>query len=358
VSYILSVGTALPEHQVSQAEAAEFSLRHFNGRLARHSQLMSIFPNTRIEKRHFVRPLPWFAVEQHSLKERNDIYIASAEALSIEAAQMALERANVSPEQVDFVVFVSTTGMATPSIDARLIAKLGMRPTTKRTPVWGLGCAGGVAGLARAAEFVRAFPDKIALLVAVETCSITFQFGDFSKKNFVATSLFADGAAAVVVAGDRQSEICNLQFLGSHSMLFPNSEHVMGWDVVDTGLSVIFAPEIPARIARDMQPVVAGFLGEHNALPLHLAHYVLHPGGARVLEAYQEAFGLQNGELKHAVAVLRDCGNMSSPTVLFVLERVLHGQHGQHVQPGDLVLMGALGPGFSSELALLRGVPA
>jgi alkylresorcinol/alkylpyrone synthase len=369
VSYILSVGTALPEHQVSQAEAAEFSLRHFNGRLARHSQLMSIFPNTRIEKRHFVRPLPWFAVEQHSLKERNDIYIASAEALSIEAARIALERANVSPEQVDFVVFVSTTGMATPSIDARLIAKLGMRPTTKRAPVWGLGCAGGVAGLARAAEFVRAFPDKIALLVAVETCSITFQFGDFTKKNFVATSLFADGAAAVVVSGEQSAvgrsvtangslPTTHLAFLGSHSMLFPNSEHVMGWDVVDTGLSVIFAPEIPARIARDMQPVVADFLGEHGVSPLALDHYVLHPGGARVLEAYQEAFGLQNGELKHAVSVLRDCGNMSSPTVLFVLERVLHGGHGRHVRPGELVLMGALGPGFSSELALLRGADA
>lgn len=360
MSYILSVGTALPEHVVVQDEAAEFALRHFGGRLAKHSQLMSIFPNTHIQKRHFVRPLDWFATHEHSLKERNDIYVQSAEYLSLQAAQCALDRAGLTSQDVDYVVFVSTTGFATPSIDARLISKLGMRPTTKRTPVWGLGCAGGVAGLARAAEFTCAFPDKIALIVAVETCSITFQFSDFTKKNFVATSLFADGAAAAVVSGESISPPSTLhfplRFLGSHSNLFPNSENVMGWDVVDTGLSVIFAPEIPARIARDMRPVVADFLQEHSLAACDLNHYVMHPGGARVIEAYREAFGLYNGELKHAEDVLRDCGNMSSPTVLFVLERVMRANA---IKPGEYALMGALGPGFSSEMALLTtpGLP-
>ena len=356
MSYILSVGTALPEFVVSQADAAEFALRHFSGKLAKHSQLMSIFPNTRIDKRHLVRPLDWFANHAHSWKERNDIYVESAEALSACAAKKALEKAGLSPEQVDFIVFVSTTGLSTPSIDSKLITRLGMRPTTKRVPMWGLGCAGGVAGLARAAEFTRAFPDKVALLVSVETCSITFQFGDFSKKNFVATSLFADGAAAAVVAGanvNRQPSIVDVRFVGSHSNLFPNSEHVMGWDVLDTGLSVIFAPEIPARIARDMQPIIVDFLQEHALTPDDLAHYIMHPGGARVIESYQEAFGLHNGELKHAVDVLRECGNMSSPTALFVLERVLASGT---IKPNDYALMGALGPGFSSEMALLQGM--
>jgi alkylresorcinol/alkylpyrone synthase len=374
MSYILSVGTALPEHQVSQAEAAEFSLQHFAGRLAKHSQLMGIFPNTRIETRHFVRPLSWFADDAHTLKERNDIYLDSAVTLSIAASRIALDRAGVRPDEVDFVVFVSTTGLATPSIDARLIAKLGMRPDTKRVPVWGLGCAGGVSGLARASEFVRAYPEALALLIAVETCSVTFQFNDYSKRNFVATSLFADGAAAVVVAGRTVAEgmwtaqggepgpvdgrsasglrPAALEFLGSHSTLFPNSDYVMGWDVVDTGLSVVFAPEIPARIARDMQPVVAEFLGEHCLGPRDLAHYVLHPGGARVLDSYREAFGLCGDELRIAGDVLRECGNMSSPTVLFVLERAMTSQV---IRPGDHVLVGALGPGFSSELVLLRG---
>jgi alkylresorcinol/alkylpyrone synthase len=356
MSYILSVGTALPEYEVSQADAAEFSLRHFNGKLARHSQLMNIFPNTRIDKRYFATPLAWFSRSDHTLRERNDLYIQSAEALSVQAAQLALDRAVISTRDVDFVVFVSTTGLATPSMDARLIGKLGMRPTTKRAPIWGLGCAGGVAGLARAAEFVRAYPDQIALLVAVETCSITFQFNDFSKKNFVATSLFADGAAAVVVVGNdclkRIDDDGTLQFVGSHSMIFPNSEHVMGWDIVDTGLSVIFAPEIPARIARDMQPVVADFLGEYALGVRDLVHYILHPGGARVLDAYREAFGVCDEQLKLSSEVLRECGNMSSPTVLFVLERAMMGGN---IKPGEHVLLGALGPGFSSELALLRG---
>ena len=355
MSYILSVGTALPEFVVSQTDAAEFALQHFSGKLAKHSQLMSIFPNTRIDKRHLVRPLDWFANHAHSWKERNDIYIESAEELSVCAARRALDKAGLSPDQVDFVVFVSTTGLSTPSIDSKLITRLGMRSTTKRLPMWGLGCAGGVAGLARVAEFTRAFPDKIALLVSVETCSITFQFGDFSKKNFVATSLFADGAAAAAVGGESSPRAVSrtLKFIGSHSNLFPNSAHVMGWDVTDTGLSVIFAPEIPARIARDMRPIIVDFLHEHGLTPNDLAHYVMHPGGARVIEAYQEAFGLQNGELKYAVDVLRECGNMSSPTVLFVLERVLASGM---IRPTEYALMGALGPGFSSEMALLQGM--
>ncbi|MCS7057001.1 MAG: hypothetical protein NZM18_12610 [Thermoflexales bacterium] len=358
MAYLLSVGTALPPYVVTQEEAAAFSLRHFEGRLARHGQLMSIFTNARIAKRHFVAPLEWFSTPHHSLKERNDLYICSAEALGIAAARQAFDCSGVAPHEVDFIVFVSTTGLATPSMDARLIAKLGMRPDAKRLPVWGLGCAGGVAGLARAAEFVRAYPDKLALLVSVETCSITFQFHDFSKKNFVATAIFADGAAAALIGGadwmrraGRTGKVA-LQYVASHSYIFPNSEHVMGWDIVDTGFSVVFAPEIPARIARDMRPVVEDFLNECRLNLSHLSHYVLHPGGARVIDAYHEAFELSEAALQSSSDVLYECGNMSSPTVLFVLQRVLHADR---VAPGEHALMGALGPGFSSELALLRG---
>jgi alkylresorcinol/alkylpyrone synthase len=254
-----------------------------------------------------------------------------------------------------------------------------------------MGCAGGVAGLARAAEFTLAYPDKVALLVAVETCSITFQFGDFSKKNFVATSLFADGAAAAVVVGERRQitderqqtadggrqvivggqpstvpstrfapgqahrppSMRSLQFIGAYSTLFPNSRHVMGWDVVDTGLSVVFAPEIPARVARDMRPEIECLLAEHALTTSDVKHFALHPGGARVLDAYVEGIGLQHDDLRYSREVLRDYGNMSSPTVLFVLERMLAAPE-HRMQAGDYVIMGALGPGFSSELALLK----
>ncbi|MDW8395107.1 MAG: 3-oxoacyl-[acyl-carrier-protein] synthase III C-terminal domain-containing protein [Anaerolineae bacterium] len=349
---VLSVGTAVPEHVVWQTEAAAFALRHFNGRLAHHSQLMSVFPNTRIDKRHFVVPLSWFELSAHSLKERNDIYLSSAERLGEVAAQQALARAEVEPAEVDFIVFVSTTGLATPSLDARLIERLGLRRTARRLPIWGLGCAGGVAGLARAAEFTLAHPDSVALVVAVEICSITFQFHDFSKKNFIAASLFADGAAAAVIAGcNRLKQKPALRFLTSYSYLFPNSTHVMGWDIVDTGFSVVFAPEIPARIARDLRPVVEACLAEQGIPSSALHSYVLHPGGARVLDAYREAFNLSDEDLRLSSAVLREFGNMSSPTVLFVLERTL----AQSKLSNGLVLMGALGPGFSAELALLEG---
>jgi alkylresorcinol/alkylpyrone synthase len=259
--------------------------------------------------------------------------------------------------------------MATPSLDALLIDALGMDRHTKRTPIWGLGCAGGVAGLARAAEFTLAYPDKVALLVAVETCSTTFQFGDFSKKNFVATSLFADGAAAAVIVGENRMmrweerrtptspairAISPLHFVGSYSTLFPDSRHVMGWDVIDTGLSVVFAPEIPARVARDMQVEIAQLMIQHGLTLRDARHFVLHPGGARVLDAYIEGIGLQHADLAHARQVLRECGNMSSPTVLFVLECML-ADRAHRINPGEYVIMGALGPGFSSELALLQG---
>jgi alkylresorcinol/alkylpyrone synthase len=358
----------VPQYRVAQQEVAEFSRRHFGGRLAHHSNLMSVFTNAQIETRYFVSPLQWFAESHHSLKERNDLHIATAHAMSCAAARQALERAALSPRDVDYVVFVSTTGMATPSLDALLIDALDMGRHTRRTPVWGLGCAGGVAGLARAAEFTCAYPDKVALLVTVETCSTTFQFTDFSKKNFVATALFADGAAAAVIAGrDRLPSPtatchlqtcplppCHLQFVGSYSTLFPNSRHVMGWDVIDTGLSVVFAPEIPARVARDMRAEIEQLMAQHGLTLRDARHFALHPGGARVLDAYMEGIGLQPEDLTHSWVVLRDYGNMSSPTVLFVLERLL-ADEARRINPGEYVIMGALGPGFSSELALLRG---
>ncbi|MFN3706161.1 MAG: type III polyketide synthase [Thermoflexales bacterium] len=351
MSVILSIGTALPPFVVSQEQAAAFALQHFRGRLPKQESLMQVFPNTRIAKRHFVVPLEWFETPEHTWQERNAIYLRSAEALGMRAAQAALTNARLPPAAVDFVAFVSTTGLATPSLDARMIETLGMRPNTRRLPIWGLGCAGGVAGLAHVAEFTRAEPDAIGLLIAVETCSITFQFHDFSKKNLVAASLFADGAAAAVIAGDRAAR-GGLRVVGSYSHLFPNSAHVMGWEVLDSGLSVIFAPEIPARIARDLPPVVDAMMRALERPAHSIRHYALHPGGARVLDAYAAAFSLSADDLDCSAQVLRDCGNMSSPTVLFVLDRLMRQRR---IRTGECVLLGALGPGFSAELALLEG---
>lgn len=356
MSRLISVGTALPPNRVTQAEAAVFADRHFGGKLHKHKALMQVFMNTRIETRHLVAPIEWFGDPGHGLKDRNDLYLETAAALCRRAAAQALERAGVGPQTVDYVVVVSTTGMATPSLDADLIEALGMSRHTKRTPVWGLGCAGGVAGLARAAEFCQAYPEATALVVAVETCSITFQFGDFTKKNFVATSLFADGAAAAVIAGEAAPGLARggLAFVGAQSTLFPDSKDVMGWDVVDTGLAVIFAPEIPARIAKDMRPEVERLARAAGLGYDDIRHFAMHPGGARVLDAYREALGIGEADLRHSAEVLRTCGNMSSPTVMFVLERALSDADNP-IRAGEHVATAALGPGFSAELALWRG---
>ena len=358
-SHILSVGTALPPYTLAQAEVAQFARKHFEGKLRRAEQLMQIFENTQIDVRHLVVPLTWFDQPNHTWKERNDLYIAQAEAMSLAAAQQALDRAGLASQAVDMILYVSTSGLVTPSMDARLITKLGMKPTTKRLPIWGLGCAGGVSGLSRALDWCKAYPDQTALLVVAETSSLTYQADDYSMKNFISCSLFADGAAAVVVTGDechsslvtRHSLAVPLKFLSSQSTLFPNSEHVMGWNVGDMGMEVILAPEIPARIARDLKPVVEQLLQPQGLCACDVKHYIMHPGGARVLDAFDAAFELQHDEMRFSREVLRQHGNMSAPTALFVLERILHSGS---IQPGDHALIGAMGPGFSSELILVR----
>lgn len=373
MSLIISAGTAHPPHTVSQSAVAAFARRHFDGKLRRTEQLMQIFGNTQIDTRHFAVPLSWFDEPNHTWKVRNDRYIEVAEAMSLTCAQQALDRAGLSPQDVDYILYVSTSGLVTPSMDARLITRLGMRPDTKRMPIWGLGCAGGVSGLARALEITQAYPEAVALLVVAETSSLTFQADDYAMKNFISCSLFADGAAAVVVAGDavgrqttmdggRQtagnmlrlpSSVSRLRFIAAQSTLFPDSGHVMGWNVGDYGMEVILAPEIPARIARDLRPVAEALLRPQGLDSRDVKHFVMHPGGARVLDAFEQAFDLRHDELCFSRQVLRTSGNMSAPTALFVLEQALESGT---IQPGDYALVGALGPGFSSELILLQAV--
>ncbi len=260
--------------------------------------------------------------------------------------------------------------MAAPSPDAMLINRLGMGPHARRTPIWGLGCAGGVAGLARAYEYTRAFPDQRVLLLAVELCSVTFQWNDHSKRNLIAASLFADGAAAVLVEGDAaggwgmgdggwgnpgpnpQPPSPISQILGTQSTLWPDTLDIMGWDMVDTGMQVVFSSRIPHIVQTLMHENVAEFLAPFGLGLDDIDHWILHPGGAKVIDAYQAALAIDPERLGHTRAVLRNCGNMSSTTVFFVLDAFLKaGQPG----PGEYGVLAVLGPGFSCELALIRG---
>jgi alkylresorcinol/alkylpyrone synthase len=347
---ISSVATAVPPHKVSQRVARDFARSFFGPDIKEVDRYLTVYDNADIDTRYLAAPPEWFT-QGHTFGEANDLFIDTACQLGETVARQTLEQANLTPAAVDHLIFVSTTGLAAPSIDARLITLLGMSRHTRRTPIWGLGCAGGLGGLSRAQEYVRAFPKQRALLVTVELCSLTIQRNDRSKRNLVALSLFGDGAAAVLVSGDETGD-AGPQIVDTRSTLFPDSLDLMGWDVVDEGFRVIFGTRIPSVVTHHYHELATDFLAQHKYTPADIAHHIYHPGGAKVLRAYEQALSLDPHALDCSREVLRNYGNMSSATVLFVLDRVLQSQTIKH---DDMGLMCVFGPGFSAELALLKG---
>jgi alkylresorcinol/alkylpyrone synthase len=357
---IRSVASALPPHALSQERIRDLAREHFAPAFPEIDRYMTVFRHAQIDTRYFAAPLEWF-MTPHSFKQCNDLYVEAATALGEAAARACLAQSGLELGDVDHLIWVSTTGMAAPSPDAMLINRLGMRRHARRTPIWGLGCAGGVAGLARAYEYIRAFPDQRVLLLSVELCSVTFQWKDLSKRNLIAASLFADGAAAVLVEGDaaggrgmadRGQTPPLPQLLGTQSTLWPDTLDIMGWEMVDTGMQVVFSSRIPHIVRTLMRENVTEFLAPFGLGIDDIDHWILHPGGAKVIDSYQAALAIDPERLSHTRAVLRNCGNMSSTTVFFVLDAFLKaGQPG----PGEYGLLAVLGPGFSCELALIQG---
>ena len=343
--HILSAATAVPSHRIEQRDTKEFARRLFAGRVRDLDRLLPVFDNGQIEARHSCQPLEWYG-QKSSFPERNALYVEHALELSEKAARRCLDRAGAEPGEVGALFFVSTTGISTPSLDAKLLFRLGLSPNLKRIPVWGLGCAGGAAGVARAADYARAYPRELALLIAVELCSLTFRVGDISKSTLVAASLFADGAAAVLLGRGEGPEI-----LGSHSTTWPGTEDVMGWDLTESGLKVRFAKSVPQIVRTQTRATVEEACERHGIVLEDLRHLVVHPGGAKVLEAYEEALGLGPGSLELPREILREYGNMSSASVLFVLERFLESYP---AGSGEYGTISALGPGFSAEHVLFR----
>jgi alkylresorcinol/alkylpyrone synthase len=350
LSRIRSVATAVPRHRVGQQVAQQFCRSLFHATFPDIDRLLPVFSNALVENRYLSVPVEWFETD-HSFAERNVHYIETALELGEEAISSCMRNADLTPKDIDHLIFVSTTGLATPSIDAHLINILKLRPNVRRTPIWGLGCAGGVAGLSRAHEYTVAFPHERALVLALELCSLTFQRNDLSKSNLVATSLFGDGAAAVLVSGAETGD-AGRRILASRSTLWYESLDVMGWDINDRGLKVLFSRDIPSIVRSLALPALLEFLSSQG-LALHdLMHIIAHPGGAKVIEAYEQALGLPEGKMDRARAVLRKYGNMSSPTVLFVLEDYVRAQA---IRPDEYGLITALGPGFSAEMMLIQG---
>ncbi|MBT2656340.1 type III polyketide synthase [Bacillus sp. ISL-18] len=357
---ILSVSEVTPPFQVNQDQASVFARDLFSGSFKDIERLLKAFQNGQIEKRYFAKSLEWFK-EDHSFEEKNNAYIECAVTFGKEAIVKCLQSNSflnepISYEEIDAIFFISTSGISTPSIDARIINHLPFNPHIKRVPIWGLGCAGGAAGLSRAFEYCMAFPKAKVLVLSVELCSLTFQKNDLSKSNLIGTSLFADGIACALVIGDEvkkeaYSKKSAIPYIAAtQSTLMPNSLDVMGWNIRNTGLFVIFSRDIPHIIEAWLKPNVIVFLSEQQMELSQINHFIAHPGGKKVLDAYIKSLEIQPSMNDISHHVLKNYGNMSSATILFVLKRFME----QDIPKNDWGLATALGPGFSSELLLLR----
>jgi alkylresorcinol/alkylpyrone synthase len=306
------------------------------------ARLLPVFENTGIERRYSCVPIEWYG-EPHGWTDRNTLYIENAVALFEKLTNALLAEAGLKRDDIDAIVVSSTTGIATPSLDALVIEKLGLRRDIRRLPIFGLGCAGGVVGLTRAAELAMAHPGSKVLFLVVELCALTFRKNDTSKSNIVATALFGDGAAGAILSTGGPGPAIGPG--GEHT--WPNSLGVMGWDVQEDGLKAIFSQSIPSLVAADFQQILNGYL-QHNDLRLRdIDGFACHPGGAKVLDALEDAFGIARGALVESREVLRDYGNMSAVTALFVLERMDWRKR--------RILMTALGPGFSAVFLMVGG---
>lgn len=342
---ILGIGTAVPPYAVSQEDVKKFTAALFKGEMPGLERMLSVFEHGNIKTRHFACPLEWYATP-HTFDEANSQFQKAALELAVRAAEEAIERAGISHKDVGGVVCITSTGISTPTLDAKIIQKLKLSLHSVRLPIWGLGCAGGVSGLARAAELAKNLADRYVLLVAVELCSITFQRNDPSKANLVGTSIFADGAAAIIIGINGNGP----EVIGSYSTLFPNTEDIMGWDVVESGLKVRFSRDIPSIIKRYLPALLDEACQHWKVAKSKLCNYIVHPGGAKVLTAYKDSLGLAAGQLMEAETVLQRFGNMSSASIFFVLKQFLANS----VSTNDYGVMLALGPGFSAEQVLFK----
>jgi alkylresorcinol/alkylpyrone synthase len=342
---VRGIGTAVPEHVVGQADVKDVVAALFSNAALDVDRLLSVFDHDHIQRRHFAMPLSWYA-QEHTWPEQHAVWHAAALELAMRAAQAALDDAGWTAQEVESIVVATTTGFATPSLDAELLLQMGCRPSCARLPIVGLGCAAGVSGLRHAAQM----QGKV-LFVAVEVCSVTFQRNDLSKSNVVGTSLFADGAAAIAIESTAEQRSGDLVIREGYGVVFEDTSDIMGWDVADEGLRVRFRRDIPAFVHEHLGEVLDDACMQWGIDREAVRSYITHPGGAKVLAAFAQVCGLQLGDLQDSVDVLRMFGNMSSPTVLFVLQ-----QARRRGMAAGVHVMSALGPGFSSELLLLEMV--
>jgi alkylresorcinol/alkylpyrone synthase len=343
---LAAIATAVPPHRLDQSNVVERVEQMF-GRSPDFERLVAVYANSGIHCRYSVMPFAWFD-EAHDWPDRNRAYLSGALDLIEAAAGRALDRAGIALDEIGAIVTISTTGIATPSLDALLMERMGFPRHVTRLPIFGLGCAGGALGLARAATVAAAMPDKPVLLLVVELCTLQFRRDDLARSNIVATALFGDGAAAAVLrcGGDGPAIVAT----GEHT--WPRSLDIMGWDVAEDGLKAIFSRDIPRLVTTELGPVVHDFLARNGLGLGDIARFVCHPGGPKVIDAYEAVFGAGFSGAATARRSLADYGNMSAASVLFVLEAMLTDAHDAG-EPWGRALLTALGPGFSAGFVVL-----
>jgi alkylresorcinol/alkylpyrone synthase len=336
---LLALKTAVPPYALDQTDVSVRAGALFQ-KSRDIARLMPVFENTGIDRRYSCVPIDWYS-EPHGWTDRTALYIENSVALFEKLTLDLLAEAGLKREDIDAIVVSSTTGIATPSLDALVIEKMGLRRNIRRLPIFGLGCAGGVVGLTRASELAKAHPGSRVLFLVVELCALTFRKDDTTKSNIVATALFGDGAAGAILSTDGDGPAVG----PGGEFTWPNSLGIMGWDVEEDGLKAVFSQSIPALVANDFKPILHDFLHANDLRLGDVEGFACHPGGAKVLDALEDAFGIARGALVESRGVLRDYGNMSAVTALFVLERMQWRER--------RTLMTALGPGFSAVFLMI-----
>jgi alkylresorcinol/alkylpyrone synthase len=342
---ILSLATATPPHVIEQREVMALAPKVLPEFFRQFPGMIEVFNNAGIERRRAVRPLEWY-LSPHDWRERSEVYLEEALKLYEEVARAAIEQANIKPEDIDLVVTVSTSGVATPSLDAHILKRLGLKPETRRVPIFGLGCAGGVTGLSIASQLASVSPGSTVLIVVVELCSLALRTDRDIKEDVVSAALFGDGAAALVLRSGDAGGLARVN--GAAEYTWPDTLDIMGWTFDPVGFGVVLSRSVPMFVERRMPEMTKTLLARCKVDIRDVARFVCHPGGGRVVDALENALGLQRGSLDHERAVLREFGNMSAPTVLFALERVLKKP------PRGVLALSALGPGFTATMVTME----
>lgn len=352
---IASVGTAFPDHRYTQSEIAATLLERWRDKMPEPRLLTRLHANCGVDSRYLVLPIEEYAGLNGGFKQSNDLWIEAAVKLGQQAVERALTPLGLTPADISAIFFASVTGIASPTIDARLINLMPFPTHVKRTPIFGLGCVAGAAGISRASDYLRGYPDQCVLLLSVELCSLTWQDDDQSVANLISTGLFGDGCAAVVLAGDTAvlpKTPANLpNILATRSTFYRHTEHIMGWDIRDTGFRIVLSPDVPKVVLENLRGDVESFLAEHSLTLADIQTWIFHSGGPKVLEATEKALSLPENALALSWKSLREVGNLSAASVLCVLEDTLKNHPGK---PGTYSILAAMGPAFCLELVLLQ----